>query len=146
MDKKTRSRVMSRIRAKDTRPEIIVRSFLHRRGFRFRKHSERVPGKPDLILPKYSVVIFVHGCFWHQHEGCRYSVIPKSNREYWDKKLLRNQQRDQINIDEALKKNWRVLIIWECGLKDEPEALDFLPAWIMGSEDYREWPDLRKCT
>ena len=110
---------MSRIRGKDTKPELAVRSFLHRLGLRFSLHSKRLPGKPDLVFPKYRSVVFVHGCFWHQHEGCTHSGVPASNRSYWGPKLERTIQRD-IETQLALKeKGWHVEVIWECEIDDE---------------------------
>ena len=110
---------MSRIRAKDTKPEVLVRSFLFRRGLRFRKNDKRLPGHPDVVLPKYRTVIFVNGCFWHGHENCRYSVMPKSNMEYWNGKIEANKTRDKREIEELQKTGWTVLVIWECSLKND---------------------------
>ena len=93
-----RSQVMSRIRSKDTKPEKIIRSILHKLGFRFRINRKDLPGKPDIVLPKCKTVIFVHGCFWHQHEDCKYAVMPKSNTNYWKPKLTKNMDRDKLNI------------------------------------------------
>lgn len=101
--KETRSYVMSRIKCKDTKPEIIVRSYLFSRGLRFRKNDKRYPGSPDIVLPKYKTIVFVHGCFWHLHEGCKYARIPKSNVDYWEKKLYRNRERDKHNQKELEK-------------------------------------------
>jgi len=108
---------MSRIRSKDTKPELIVRSLLHRMGFRFRLHRKDLPGKPDIVLPKYKTVIFVHGCFWHGHKGCRRSNVPKSNQEYWVPKINRNIQRDKEHYKQIKKMGWKVLVIWECECK-----------------------------
>lgn len=114
-----RSWNMSRIRAKDTRPERVVRSLLHRLGYRFRLNRNDIPGKPDIVLPKYRTVIFVHGCFWHRHKGCSLAYTPKSNLAFWNKKFQRNIQRD-AEVAEALKKTtWKQLIVWECETKDE---------------------------
>src|SRR5688572_31747792 len=99
-DKKTRSYNMSRIRAKDTKPEMLVRRFLHQNGFRYRLHDKNLPGKPDIVLPKYKTVILVHGCFWHAHQGCRYYVIPKSRTEWWTEKLRKNSERDVHNVKQ----------------------------------------------
>lgn len=101
--KETRSYVMSRIKCKDTKPEIIVRSYLFSRGLRFRKNDKRYPGSPDIVFPKYKTIVFVHGCFWHLHEGCKYARIPKSNVDYWEKKLYRNRERDKHNQKELEK-------------------------------------------
>lgn len=117
--KETRSYVMSRIKCKDTKPEIIVRSYLFSRGLRFRKNDKRYPGSPDIVLPKYKTIVFVHGCFWHLHEGCKYARIPKSNVDYWEKKLYRNRERDKHNQKELEKMGWNVITVWECELKKD---------------------------
>lgn len=109
---------MSKVRSTNTRPELIVRSLLHRMGYRFRLHRKSLPGKPDIVLPKYQSVILVHGCFWHGHEGCRRSRRPKSNLDFWDRKLSDNKRRDHA-VKEALKSNgWSVLVVWECETKN----------------------------
>ncbi len=108
---------MSRIRSKDSKPEMIVRRFLHRHGFRFRLHVKNLPGKPDLVLKKYKTVIFVHGCFWHGHEGCKYFVVPKTRTEWWLKKIERNKTNDEKNISLLSLQGWNVIQIWECELK-----------------------------
>lgn len=117
--KETRSYVMSRIRGKDTKPEMLVRSYLFSRGLRFRKNDKRYPGSPDVVLPKYNTVVFVHGCFWHHHEGCRYATMPKSNVEYWEKKLYGNMERDERNRKELEEMGWNVITVWECELKKD---------------------------
>lgn len=112
-----RSYNMSRIRSKDTKPEELVRKYLFSKGFRYRKNDVRLPGKPDIVLPKYKTVIFVNGCFWHGHQGCRYFVWPKNNAEFWKKKIGDNIQRDD-KICRLLKElGWNVIVIWECELK-----------------------------
>lgn len=116
-DKKTRSYNMSRIKGKDTKPEEIVRKYLFSQGFRYRKNDKRLPGKPDIVLPKYRTVIFVNGCFWHKHEGCRYFVWPRSNPEFWKEKIEGTVERDQKKTAELMSAGWRVLVIWECELK-----------------------------
>lgn len=113
-----RSENMSRIKSANTKPEIVVRSLLHRLGFRFRKNVKSLAGKPDIVLKKHRAIIFVHGCFWHQHEGCKRSNIPKSNQDYWKPKLERNVLRDAEHEAELRAKGWRVLKIWECEIKD----------------------------
>lgn len=123
-DRQTRSRVMAAIRGRDTKPEMIVRRFLHARGMRFRLHRRDLPGRPDLVFPKYRVAVFVHGCFWHQHAACRYAVMPKSNRPFWVKKLRGNQQRDLRNAAKLRRAGWRVLTVWECRVHQQAlEAL-----------------------
>lgn len=104
---------MSAIKSRHTKPEIIVRSILHRLGFRFRLHDKKLPGKPDIILPTYKTVIFVHGCFWHQHEGCKRATIPKSNIDYWKPKLAGNVARDVQHRANLEKLGWNVAVIWE---------------------------------
>jgi DNA mismatch endonuclease (patch repair protein) len=113
-----RSWNMSRIRGKDTRPEILVRSVLHHLGYRFRLNRKDVPGKPDIVLPKYRTAIYVHGCFWHRHEGCRFAYTPKSNLEFWSKKFARNVKRDTEVAAELNADGWEQITIWECELKD----------------------------
>lgn len=112
-----RSYNMSRIRSKDTKPELIVRKYLFSKGFRFRLHDKALPGKPDIVLPKYKTVIFIHGCFWHGHEGCKYFVAPKTRTEWWLKKINTNISKDLENQDLLKLDGWGVLIIWECELK-----------------------------
>lgn len=114
VDPATRSRMMSGIRGTNTTPELLTRKFLHSHGFRFRLHVKGLPGKPDIVLPKYRTVIFVHGCFWHQHPGCKDSVMPKSNTKFWTEKLVGNTRRDAKNIFELAKLGWQCLIVWEC--------------------------------
>lgn len=109
-----RSWNMSRIRSKNTKPEIMVRSILHRMGYRFRLHRKDLPGKPDIVLPKYKTVIFVHGCFWHHHKGCRRGNIPKSNTDYWIPKIEKNKKRDRKHRAALRKLGWNVLTVWEC--------------------------------
>lgn len=112
-----RSYNMSRIRGKNTKPEELVRKYLFAQGFRYRKNDARFPGKPDIVLPKYKTVIFVNGCFWHGHEGCRYFVWLKSNTEFWEHKITGNIQRDMQNQQELTEQGWNVITIWECELK-----------------------------
>lgn len=125
--KEVRSYNMSRIKGKNTKPEEIVRKYLFSQGFRYRKNDAKLPGKPDIVLPKYHTVIFVNGCFWHHHEGCKYFVWPKNNAEFWKDKIDRNVERDKKNIVEIEEKGWRVIIVWECVLKkDKEQALSEL--------------------
>jgi len=110
---------MSRIRAKDTRPERLVRSLLHNLGYRFRLNRKDVPGRPDIVLPKYRTAIYVHGCFWHRHKGCSLAYTPKSNLEFWSKKFIRNEERD-AQVAAALKKTgWNQIVVWECETRNE---------------------------
>ena len=112
-----RSFNMSRIKGKDTKPEETVRKYLFSRGFRYRKNDKRLPGKPDIVLPKYRTVIFVNGCFWHKHEECKYFVWPKNNAEFWKNKIERNVERDKKAILELEASGWNVIVVWECQLK-----------------------------
>ena len=112
-----RSYNMSRIHGKDTKPEELVRKYLFSKGFRYRKNDSRLPGKPDIVLPRYKTVIFVNGCFWHVHEGCKYFVWPKNNAEFWKDKLGKNVERDQRNYALLEQQGWRILVVWECELK-----------------------------
>lgn len=119
-DRKTRSYNMSRIKGKDTKPEEIVRKYLFSQGFRYRKNDPKLPGKPDIVLPKYRTVIFVNGCFWHHHD-CKYFVWPKNNAEFWKEKINRNVERDRENQRSLLESGWQVIVIWECELKQGKE-------------------------
>ena len=145
MDKITteqRSANMARIRNRDTKQEVYIRKQLFLRGFRFRKNVSTLPGRPDIVFPRYRAIIQVHGCFWHGHLGCKNFRIPKSNVEFWSEKISRNQERDK-NTEELLKQsNWRVRVIWECELENIPEEkhaefFDSLASWL------RETPALK---
>lgn len=118
-DKKTRSYNMSMIKGKNTSPEIIVRKYLHRNGYRFRLHQKDLPGKPDIVLRKYNTVIFVHGCFWHMHHACKYFKMPKTRTHWWSEKLNKNKTRDLAIISELKKDGWNVIVLWECQLKKD---------------------------
>lgn len=113
VDQATRSRMMSGIRGKNTKPELLVRSHLHRKGLRFRLHAN-LPGKPDLVFPKYRTAVFVHGCFWHRHPDCRYAATPKTNDEFWQTKFAANVKRDALAQEKLTTLGWRVLVVWEC--------------------------------
>ena len=126
LSKEARSLNMSRIRSGNTKPELIVRSILHRLGYRFRLHKKELPGTPDIVLRKHKAVIFVHGCFWHQHENCKYANMPKSNTEYWMNKLQRNTERDSRAVQKLAELGWRVLVIWECQTKDAELTADII--------------------
>jgi len=115
--KEDRSRVMGAVKGKNTAPEIEVRSILHRLGYRFRLHRKDLPGKPDIVLPKYKTVIFVHGCFWHRHPKCKYASMPATNVEFWTEKFSRNVDRDKRNIKDLKKLGWKVVVVWQCELK-----------------------------
>ena len=116
-DKKTRSYNMSRIKGKNTKPEELVRKYLFSQGFRYRKNDKRLPGSPDIVLPKYKTVIFVNGCFWHGHEGCKQFVWLKSNEEFWKNKIETNIARDKKKTQVLEELGWRVIVVWECELK-----------------------------
>ena len=116
--KKKRSSVMAKIKAKDTKPEILVRKLLHRMGYRFRLHNKHLPGKPDVCLEKYNTVIFIHGCFWHNHKKCNDGKIPKSNVGYWQPKIQGNIARDKRNNLALKRMGWKIITIWECSLND----------------------------
>ena len=108
---------MSRIKGKNTKPEEIVRKYLFSKGFRYRINDKRFPGTPDIVLPKYRTVIFVNGCFWHGHEGCRYFVWPQNNADFWKSKIIANIERDRKKESELNERGWKVIVIWECQLK-----------------------------
>ena len=114
LTKARRSWNMSRIRGKDTTPEKVVRSLLHRMGYWFRLHGKKLPGRPDIVLPKHKTVIFVHGCFWHRHRGCKNCTTPTNNRGFWVKKLVGNAKRDVLSRRALVKLGWRVVVVWEC--------------------------------
>ena len=114
---------MSRIKGRDTKPEVMVRSLLHRAGYRFRKNLKTLPGNPDVVLPKYKTVIFVHGCFWHRHKGCKKASMPKTNAEFWQNKFERNVANDRKHARELRKLGWQVLTVWECELKNPEKAM-----------------------
>ena len=118
-----RSEIMSRVRNKDTRPELFVRRLIHNAGFRYRLHVSKLPGSPDLVFSGRKKVIFVHGCFWHSHAGCQNARVPKSRAEFWMSKLESNKERDERNMHALMDEGWKVLVIWECELRD-PELLN----------------------
>ncbi|QJW92471.1 DNA mismatch endonuclease Vsr (plasmid) [Spirosoma taeanense] len=118
-----RSFNMSRVKSKDTKPELMVRKFLHAHGFRYKLHDNTLPGKPDIVLPKYKTVIFVHGCFYHGHEGCRYFVVPKTRTEWWLNKINGNRLRDAANNARISEANWRIVTVFECELKPKSRQL-----------------------
>ena len=114
-----RSRNMSAIKSKNTKPEIAVRKLLYSMGYRFRLHRKDLPGSPDIVLPKYKTVIFVHGCFWHRHENCKYTSTPKTRQEFWENKFKANINRDNLNQANLSLRGWKIIIIWECQLKGD---------------------------
>jgi DNA mismatch endonuclease, patch repair protein len=124
--RETRSYNMSQIKGKNTKPEMIVRQYLHANGFRYRLHDKTLPGKPDIVLPKYKTIIMVHGCFWHGHEGCRYFVVPKTRTEWWLAKINRNKETDKQTKEKLSKLGWNVIVIYECQLKKEKKDATLL--------------------
>lgn len=135
VDKATRSRMMSGVRTQNTKPELLLRSRLHAKGFRYRLHVRTLPGRPDLVLSRLQAVVFVHGCFWHRHRNCRWSNLPKTNTDFWKNKLAKNTIRDRRTIAQLISMGWRVAEIWECSLK--PERIEFttmrLGNWLQTS-------------
>jgi DNA mismatch endonuclease, patch repair protein len=130
---------MSRIRSKDTKPEVLLRSALHREGFRFRKNDNRLPGKPDIVLPKYRTIIFLHGCFWHRHKNCHNATMPKTNIDFWQSKFARNGERDKevkLILEEL---GWHVVLVWECEISS-PEKLNAKTKALAGMlESKQDW-------
>lgn len=119
-----RSRLMSRVKGKNTTPEKFVRSLLHRKGYRFRLYRKDLPGSPDIVLPKYRTAVFVHGCFWHRHPGCSKATMPKQNADYWHRKMAENVERDKHKERSLLEAGWNVVVIWQCAIdKHHPEEL-----------------------
>lgn len=133
---------MSKISGKNTRPEIQLRKLLHSGGFRFRLHDKKLPGKPDIVLPKYKTVILSNGCFWHFHEGCEYSHIPSTRTEYWSEKLNNNKRRDKMNIESLISLNWNVIVVWDCWRDSysDSELLDILSKTIKNGQSHIEIP------
>lgn len=133
--------MMAAIRSRDTQPEMIVRRHLHRLGFRFRLTPRHLPGKPDLVLPMYRVAVFVHGCFWHGHIGCRFATVPATRTEHWIEKLAANRARDGIKEAELRAADWRVVVVWECALKSDRDAtLKRLVSFIRSERNAAEIP------
>ncbi|MFN8263254.1 MAG: very short patch repair endonuclease [Chitinophagales bacterium] len=127
--KEMRSYTMSQVKGKNTKPELLVRKYLFSKGFRYRLHDNKLPGKPDIVLPKYKTVILVHGCFWHGHKGCKHSTLPKTRIEYWNNKINNNINRDTNNLALLNQSNWNVITIWECEIKELLKT-DFLQLQI----------------
>lgn len=138
--KEARSWNMSRIPSKNTKPEEVVRKYLFSKGYRYRKNVSTLPGKPDIVLPKYKTVVFVNGCFWHGHEGCKWFVAPKTNTDFWNAKFKYNKERDNKNYAKLGEMGWKVLIIWECELKKTNISvnLSMLEKQILGLLDDKE--------
>lgn len=148
VDAATRSRMMSGIRGKNTAPEMAVRRFLHALGIRYRLHVNNLPGKPDIVLPKYRTVIFVHGCFWHQHPGCRNAVIPKSNVSFWEDKLRSNTARDARHQAALADAGWRAIVIWECQSTDVSHLSKLVSVLYSEATSHKEkqasWPPVNR--
>lgn len=135
-----RSRMMAGIRGKHTQPEIRVRRFLHARGFRYLLHRRDLPGTPDLVLPKYGAVVFVHGCFWHAHQKCKYAKLPATRADFWRAKLEGNRARDRRDAQKLFDAGWRVAVIWECALREEAESsLAALSGFLKSGDVYAEF-------
>ena len=133
-----RSWNMSRIRSKNTAPERIVRSIIHSLGYRFRIHSDKLPGKPDIVLPRLKTAVFVHGCYWHRHPGCQLAYTPKTRKEFWEKKFHSNVMRDLYVANEIGKLGWRILNVWECELQDTEELKNRLGRDLAAIEETEE--------
>ncbi len=132
-----RSEVMSRVGSKNTKPELLVRSALHRMGYRFRLHRKDLPGSPDIVLPKHGTAVFVNGCFWHQHPGCRRATVPKNNSDYWRRKLERNVERDRVARARLEEMGWNAATLWECDISREKDFLRALLCEELGLADPR---------
>lgn len=137
VDRQTRSRMMSGIRGKDTRPELRLRKALFAKGFRYRVNDRRLPGRPDLVFPRYRAVVMVHGCFWHHHENCRFATVPATRPEFWQAKFEANRRRDRVVLDELAAARWRCAIVWECGLKGPQQVeatVETISGWLNSGE------------
>ena len=131
---------MAGIQGKNTKPELLIRKALHARGFRFRLHVKDLPGKPDLVLPKYRALVFIHGCFWHGH-ACRYFKVPQTRPEFWLEKIKKNQARDCLQVDALKTMGWRVLIVWECAVRlmkkeKSPLLIDLIASWLINGSEF----------
>jgi len=136
-----KSRMMSQIRTKGTSPELAIRSALYAYGFRYRLHRKDLPGKPDIVLPKHKTVIFVHGCFWHHHEGCPKSKLPSTREEFWTDKIAANVERDKRNIAELKRLGWSIAVVWECSVKNQwnkSTTVESLSLWIFSDSEWFE--------
>lgn len=146
VDKATRSRMMAGIKGKNTKPELMLRRALHRMGFRYRLHVTGIPGRPDIVLPRYRAVIQVQGCFWHRHENCSFATTPASNMPFWDVKFGETIKRDQRNLKAVRQLGWRVAIVWECSIKKDgaENIARTIAAWLSSRSPYLEIPKLGK--
>ncbi len=142
IDKATRSKIMSHVGQKNTAPELRLRKALHRKGLRYRLHDKQLSGSPDIVLPRYKSVIFVHGCFWHRHEDCKFATTPENRRDFWWDKFQTNIDRDRKNIKILLDNGWRVAVVWECSLKGKDSNVDYvvtsLMKWLSMGDSYFE--------
>lgn len=141
VSKETRSRMMAGIRRGNTAPELAVRKFLHRHGFRYRLHHRKLPGTPDIVLPRYRLCIFIHGCFWHRHPGCKYASTPRTREAFWQAKFAQNIERDARNRNALLHLGWRVFELWECGIRGSEKGFGWLVEAIPHHDlVYLSWP------
>jgi len=143
VDKKTRSRIMASVGQRNTGPELKLRRVLHKKGLRYRLHDKKLPVSPDLVFPRFRTVVFVHGCFWHAHEGCKFATKPSTRKNFWKEKFEANRKRDRRNYEALTKLGWRVLIVWECAIKGINEIKIhelglYVNQWIRSSEKFRE--------
>ena len=133
---------MSRIRSKDTKPELLIRKAMHAAGYRFRIHRKDLPGNPDIVLPKYHAIIFINGCFWHGHD-CHLYRLPKTNAEFWEKKIDKNRRNDRLSIEKLAQDSWRIMIIWECAIKGKMklplhDIVSFISDWLLSNSSQSE--------
>ncbi len=134
-DKKTRSYNMSRIKCKDTKPELIVRKYLFNKGLRYRKNEKKLPGKPDIVISKYKTVIFINGCFWHGHVNCKEFILPKTNTDFWKNKIEKTRERDEKNYQLLKEKGWNIIVVWECEIKNKDFLDNLLENIIKGEKE-----------
>ncbi|MGL3211638.1 very short patch repair endonuclease [Bradyrhizobium sp. BR 1433] len=142
VDKITRSRMMAGIRGKNTKPELALRYALHRQGLRYRLHVATLPGRPDIVMPKYRAIVQVQGCFWHRHEGCSFATIPASNTKFWNSKFVETVRRDQRNVERLRDLGWRVAVVWECAINKEggDVVATRVARWLSSSRPSTEIP------
>ncbi|MDB0302217.1 very short patch repair endonuclease [Acinetobacter baumannii] len=142
VDTSTRSRIMASIKGRDTKPEILIRKLLHKRGFRFRLHVKELPGKPDVVLKKYKAVIFINGCFWHGHKDCHLFKLPATRTDFWEEKINKNQLNDTKTIKLLLDNDWRVCVVWECSVrgakKDLNMVINSISNWLLSNSVFTE--------
>ncbi|MDT0633641.1 very short patch repair endonuclease [Spectribacter hydrogenoxidans] len=136
VNKPTRSRMMARVGSKNTKPELALRRLLHKRGFRYRLHGSELPGRPDLVFVKYGAVVFVHGCFWHRHPGCKHASSPSTRSEFWQSKFRENIERDARNLSKLRRAGWRIAVVWACALENPrlERSAEKLAIWLESSE------------